>query len=1301
MNRKSLTTILSLLLGLAAVVAVMAGMALKGPVQVVLAQVELVNLDTPYTQNFDTLASSGTNIPWTNNSTVLGWYSNRSTYNASDGSSTTGALYSFGTTGSSERALGSIASGSTYTIYYGVRLRNNTNYAITALDVAYTGEQWRQGGNTNQHVLAFAYRVGDTVDDLISGTWTGVPALDFVSPITNSGAITGALNGNDPANRRELSATLNVLILPGQEIMLRWMDINDAGNDHGLAIDDLSVTPRSQPVLGMTKNVIPATDVAYHGFVTYTVRLENIGGVNDTVLFTDTLPAEVDFGEWIEQPEGATVVGDVITWSGTVTAGEAITITFTAQHVGDYGDVVTNTAEFSGTYDAGTAQAVFTVEKLTTDVTFVYHDLEDVVLVGGMTAETVCLRGDFNGWDCTLMDADPGNTVFSVTISGLEVGRTYEYKYYVNSTDLGENSRWDMLNTNNRVLTVTSGVGTVHDYRNVVVGWANLQWPYTLQTDINKPTDRVYGQVYIQNVTNLSGEGRGIRAQVGYGTDPDPANWTTWSPMVWNTQSGNNDEFMGVMTPTAGGVYSYATRFDGNWGPGNPNAGWTYGDTNGSPPFDLDKTGVLTVVVYDVALSKTAPTEPVVVRDGQGALVTYTLTVENRSTITPVASFTVTDVLPEGFVYVEDDSGVAPNGSGSADDPLVWVFNSPLNPGASLSFHLVVSATDALTATGRYTDTAAVAVEGGDWIPGNDTAQAGVMVHRVIPIAQARGVPSGTLVTIEGTVTAEPGIFKDFGQNRKLYMQDGTGGVLVYLSTGLNPVARHNRVRVVGTMTEYRAETEIIPLSAADVVDLGPSTPVEPLPLATGDVNEDVEGQLVRVAGYIVEKPNAYTLRVNDGSGSVDIYRYFNLGQITDTNYIDFTPYVVGDYVVVTGTTRGYDYSGTIRREVLPRGPADVKELYPTTFVYHDLEDVVHNGEAVYLAGSFNGWSTTATPMNANADFSVFSVTVVLENPGTYEYKYVVYTDTVSGPAQWDWLQRSGPGSNRSINVTAPHQVVDDYRNVAVGWAKLQWPPAITITLGQSTGDIYGRVYIHNVTNLPGEGRGIRAEVGYGTSANPAEWTWFPMTYNVDDGNNDEFKGAFIPTAAGVYSYAVRFDGNWGEGNPNAGWTYGDLDGYDPFGSGDPFELDQCGVLTVLAPSLSVAKSVVPQADVPPGGVVTYTVVLSNSGAGDALGVVLTDALPVEVTFGGWVQQSGAVYENGVITWTGTVAGDGQVTLVFTATLGTDSGLYNRTVVNTARFASDNAGSGSATATFTTARRYYIYLPLVMRNWRP
>ncbi len=588
MNRKIFVASLSLTAGIVAVVLVLAGIMLTRSVDVVLAQVELPALNTPYNQDFDTLANSGTSNPWTDNSTIIGWYSNRGTYRASTGIDTAGALYSFGASGSTERALGSIASGTTGEIRYGVRLKNTTGVTITALDIVYTGEQWRQGGNNAQHALSFTYQISQTFYNITDGIWIEVPSLFFWSPITNSGAITGPLDGNLPANRRELSATLEVIIPPEYEIMLRWVDINDAGNDHGLAIDDLSITPRSNVLaLRIFKEVTPTVNVAYHGTVTYTVLLRNIGGVDDTVLFTDTLPAEVDFGEWVEQPEGATVSNDEITWSGTLTAGTAITFTFTAVHIGNYGDVVTNTAQFQGTEDAGSAQAVFTVEKLTADVTFVYHDLEDVVKSG----ETVYLAGDFNSWSTTAnpMSASDDHSIFTVTISGLEVGRTYEYKYYVNSSDLGENSRWDMLNTTNRAITVTSGLERVDDYRNVVVGWAILQWPYTLQTDINTPTGPVYGRVYIQNVTNPTGEGRGIKAEVGYGTGADPAAWT-WFPMTYNVDDGNNDEFMGVMTPTAGGVFSYAVRFDGNWGPGNPNAGWTYGDINGSPPFELDQT---------------------------------------------------------------------------------------------------------------------------------------------------------------------------------------------------------------------------------------------------------------------------------------------------------------------------------------------------------------------------------------------------------------------------------------------------------------------------------------------------------------------------------------------------------------------------------------------------------------------------------------------------------------------------------------------------------------------------------------
>ena len=1285
MNRKLLTATLSLLVGLAAVVAVAFGIA--APQQTAQAQSTLL-----LAENFDYGDTPGTLVAvsagnWVSHSGTLGpvMYITTSLSMPKYGSSGIGGAAVISTAGV-EDVNRSFVTQTSGTVYYAalVRVISATTTGDYFLHLKDPGTNFRASIFVKESSGAIQFGLGVTSalsaysSALFSYDTTYLVVAKYRNETPPSAAlyVLTAPVPTEPATPL-VSATGGTTV-PIRAIAIRQGAVNQRP---AAIIDGIRVATTWEEVIGYsevsaTKSVTPNIDVPYHGTVTYTIVLSNSRAVSDTVLFTDTLPPEMDFGTWIERPTGATVDNDVVTWAGTINAGTAITFSFTARHVGDYGDVVTNTAEFSGTHDAGAAQAVFTVETLTTDVTFFYHDLEDVVLSG----EALCLRGSFNSWACAQMSADSGNTVFSLTVPGLTVGQAYEYKYYVTDTPLAENSRWDMLNTSNRVLTVTSGAGTVRDYRNVVVGWANLQWPTAITITLGQSTGDIYGRVYIQNVTDPPGEGRGIRAEVGYGTASNPAAWT-WFPMTYNTDDWNNDEFKGAFTPAAAGVYSYAVRFDGNWGPGNPNAGWTYGDTNGSPPFDLGHTGVLTVVLYDVAVSKAAPTDPAVVRVGEGALVTYTLTIQNRSTITPVAPITLTDVLPEGFVYVSDDSGVPPSGRGTADDPLVWVFNSPLGPGASLSFQMVVSATDALTATGRYTNTAAVAVEGGDWVPENDTARAGVTVYRIVPITTARAGSDGQVFAIEGTVIYTPGTYNALEWG----VQDDSGGIAVYYSPA-PAVSYGDRVRLVATRGVFRNQ-EQLNAPVYHFANLGSGPEVQPKPYATGVISTGAtEGWLVQVEGY-VSKLGActgnYSFEVDDGSGPAYIFVDQDTGVNVCTMGITNT-----DYVRVIGFSTQYQNL----YEIKPRRPADVKELYPTTFVYRDLEDVVRVGEAVQLRGDFTGWEANPVVMTPDAGYTTFTATVILENPGTYQYKY--YVPALGDPAAWDLLNTG----NRSVTVTAPHQVVNDYRNVVVGWANLQWPTAITITLGQSTGDIYGRVYIQNVTDPPGEGRGIRAEVGYGTASNPAAWTWFPMTYNTDDWNNDEFKGAFTPAAAGVYSYAVRFDGNWGPGNPNAGWTYGDLDGVHPT---EPFELDQCGVLTVLAPGLTVSKSVVPTADVPLGGVVTYTVVLSNSGAGDALGVVLTDVLPAEVTFGGWVQQSGALYENGVITWTGTVAGGLEVRLVFTATLGTDSGLYNRTVVNIASFVSDNAGSGSAMATFAAGRRYWVYLPLVMRNARP
>src|SRR5215468_11116155 len=171
-------------------------------------------LGSPLTENFDTLPSSGS-ATWTNNSTIPGWYHARTgtgvTIVANDGGSNAGNLYSYGTSGSTDRALGSVGSGNAAVgnLFWGVRLQNNTGSTITSLAVSYTGEQWRNSAAPAQTV-SFSYLVGSpTVTGSLAEfqlAGVAVPNLDFTSPVT--GGTAGPLIGNLPANRVSISFTI-------------------------------------------------------------------------------------------------------------------------------------------------------------------------------------------------------------------------------------------------------------------------------------------------------------------------------------------------------------------------------------------------------------------------------------------------------------------------------------------------------------------------------------------------------------------------------------------------------------------------------------------------------------------------------------------------------------------------------------------------------------------------------------------------------------------------------------------------------------------------------------------------------------------------------------------------------------------------------------------------------------------------------------------------------------------------------------------------------------------------------------
>jgi hypothetical protein len=195
---------------------------------------------SPYTQNFNGLANAGTS----NAKSTLpdGWdfveagTAADATYAAGTGSSTTGNTYSFGAANSTERAFGTLLSGS-LTPTIGGGFINNTGAPLTSLTIMYKGETWRIGTINRTDKLSFQYSVDAT--SIGTGTWTDVTALDYV----NTAATATFSGGTAPVQTATITNTINGLnIAPGATFWVRWNDFNASGADDGMAVDDFSMS---------------------------------------------------------------------------------------------------------------------------------------------------------------------------------------------------------------------------------------------------------------------------------------------------------------------------------------------------------------------------------------------------------------------------------------------------------------------------------------------------------------------------------------------------------------------------------------------------------------------------------------------------------------------------------------------------------------------------------------------------------------------------------------------------------------------------------------------------------------------------------------------------------------------------------------------------------------------------------------------------------------------------------------------------------------------------------------------------
>lgn len=208
-----------------------------------------ISLSTPtgtYTQNFDALTTTS----WENGVTLEGWYLYRapapgsavSTIALSAGPSS-GGFYSMGAAGSSDRALGGVGS-SSFSGWIAVGFSNNSGFDVDDITVSWAGEQWRKSRNASAHTMVFEYGFGGAFDSV--GSWTRPgDTFDWISPVTGDSDPVSGIGNGDGRVAGVGGGLADFNWLAGSTLWLRWLEVDDVGNDHALAIDDFSLTWRA------------------------------------------------------------------------------------------------------------------------------------------------------------------------------------------------------------------------------------------------------------------------------------------------------------------------------------------------------------------------------------------------------------------------------------------------------------------------------------------------------------------------------------------------------------------------------------------------------------------------------------------------------------------------------------------------------------------------------------------------------------------------------------------------------------------------------------------------------------------------------------------------------------------------------------------------------------------------------------------------------------------------------------------------------------------------------------------------
>ncbi|GIN85977.1 hypothetical protein J6TS2_23630 [Heyndrickxia sporothermodurans] len=241
-----------------------------------------------------------------------------------------------------------------------------------------------------------------------------------------------------------------------------------------------------------------------------------------------------------------------------------------------------------------------------------------------------------------------------------------------------------------------------------------------------------------------------------------------------------------------------------------------------------------------------------------------------------------------------------------------------------------------------------------------------------ISIEDARKVADGTIVTVEGVVTSEPGLFGGKG----FYLQDGNAGIYVFQTQ--DGFKAGDTVKVTATKTIYNSEVE---LEDALVIEKTGTADIPSAKVVT-ELNADNQGQLVEL-----ENVKVNNLAAAGSSFEFDAVKDGKTTRVrvdsrTGITLADFSKkYKNGDVINVTGVSSIFK---------------DVYQLKPLSYDHFKIADI--SGPIISDFDQLSFYQTDAFEQH---------VIVTDEGSGVAEVKITLDGKEVSNPIKVDPLSLS------------------------------------------------------------------------------------------------------------------------------------------------------------------------------------------------------------------------------------------------------------------------------------------------------